>query len=70
MDELVIVSGCDVEKVVKKEKEYNKSIIEVYNALIKSGLSERKANSLIARLLEEEAELFVEAQKSIKQKNN
>ena len=39
MDELVIVSGCDVEKVVKEEKEYNKAIIEVYNALIKSGLS-------------------------------
>lgn len=64
IDNLFNVIDCDVDRVIKEEKEYDKAIIEVFNALIKSGLSETKANSLLIRLLEEEAELYVKAQKS------
>ena len=66
IDNLFNVIDCDVDRVIKEEKEYDKAIIEVFNALIKSGLSETKANSLLIRLLEEEAELYVKAQKAIK----
>lgn len=45
-----------------------KAIIEIKEILIKSGLSEIEANALLARLLEEEAELFIECQKELKVK--